>query len=134
QREHMISENLGLDTIDDNFIEDVVNEPQATLKAILGDNGTSNIIEMWRIRRIGGLSSIESSIDTTIQVNLNLQSLRNFQGSNYGTSVQKITSQRNRFGVAFSTAKTAINVALKTKSDNELVQILKDFILAKRNI
>ncbi|CAG8825968.1 14399_t:CDS:2, partial [Dentiscutata erythropus] len=96
--------NLGLDTIDDNFIEDVVDEPQATLKAILGDNGISNIIEMWRIRRIGGLSrkenlvvlfndgshiytyqvlenspsltAIESSVDTTIQVNLNLQSFK----------------------------------------------------------
>ncbi|CAG8587222.1 13788_t:CDS:2, partial [Dentiscutata heterogama] len=124
QREHMISENLCLDTIDDNFIEDVVDEPQATLKAIL-DQVLENSLS---------LTAIESSIDTTIQVNLNLQSLRNFQGSNYGTSVQKITSQRNRFGVAFLTAKIAINVALETRSDNELFQILKDFISAKHLI
>ncbi|CAG8809604.1 1023_t:CDS:1, partial [Dentiscutata erythropus] len=38
------------------------------------------------------------------------------------------------FGVAFSTAKTTINIALKTKSDDELVQLLKNFISTKRNI
>ncbi|KAF0483172.1 protein far1-related sequence 5-like [Gigaspora margarita] len=35
--------------------------------------------------------------------------------------------------LAFSTAKTAINIALETKSDDELVQLLKNFISAKRN-
>ncbi|CAG8755671.1 17599_t:CDS:2 [Gigaspora margarita] len=205
QREHMISKDL-FDPIDNNFIEDVVDEPQVTLKAILDDNGTSNIIEMWRIRRISGLlckenlvvlyndgthictcmetitkgiichhfwrvmlyssaarfyisiisirwykdnilakldqvlenspflTAIESSMDSTIQVNLNIQSLKNFQGSNYYTSIQKVTSQKNRYGVAFSTAKTAINIALETKSNDELVQLLKNFISAKRNV
>ncbi|POG62201.1 hypothetical protein GLOIN_2v1785592 [Rhizophagus irregularis DAOM 181602=DAOM 197198] len=40
-------------------------------------------------------------------------------------------SEGNRFEVAFSTAKTAINVALKIKTDEELIKILKDFIAAK---
>ncbi|RIB03039.1 hypothetical protein C2G38_2289356 [Gigaspora rosea] len=71
--------------------------------------------------------------DTIVDVNLNLQSLRNFQGSNYQASIQRITPQKNRFGVTFSTAKTATNIALETKSDDELVQLLKNFILAKRN-
>ncbi|CAG8748177.1 16033_t:CDS:2, partial [Racocetra persica] len=57
----------------------------------------------------------ESSIDTAIEVNLNLQSLRNFQGSSNHASIQQVISKRNKFGVAFLTAKTAINIALKTK-------------------
>ncbi|KAF0400454.1 protein far1-related sequence 5-like [Gigaspora margarita] len=61
------------------------------------------------------LIAIESSTDTIVEVNLNLQSLRNFQSSNYQTT------------------KTAINIALKTKSDNKLVQLLKNFISAKQN-
>src|SRR5829696_4298580 len=44
------------ETINDNFIEDIVDEPQTTLKAILEGVNISNIIEVWRIRIIGGLS------------------------------------------------------------------------------
>ncbi|CAG8832163.1 651_t:CDS:2, partial [Gigaspora margarita] len=206
QREHMISEDLCFDTIDNDFVEDVVDEPQATLKAILSDNDKSSINEIWRIRRIGGISckenlvvlfndgshictcmevitkgiicrhfwrvmlyssaarfhisiipirwykddilitldqalknspslmAIESSTDTAIEVNLNLRSLKNFQGSSNYTSVQQVIPKKNRFGVAFSTAKTAINIALETKSDDELVQLLKNFISTKRSI
>ncbi|KAF0540331.1 protein far1-related sequence 5-like [Gigaspora margarita] len=124
--------DLCFDTMDDNFIENVVDESQATLKAILSDNDISNINEMWQIRRIGGilckenlwlmlyssvarfyisiipirwykdsilitldqalknllsLIAIESSTDTAIEVNLNLQSLRNFQGSSNHMSI-----------------------------------------------
>jgi hypothetical protein len=82
------------------------------------------------------LTAIEPPTDdTTIpyEVNFTLQSLRHIQQSNHKENVQQILPQRNRFGVAFSTAKTAINVALKTKSDNELVQLLKDFISSKKN-
>ncbi|RIA91753.1 hypothetical protein C1645_821587 [Glomus cerebriforme] len=39
---------------------------------------------------------------------------------------------QNRFGIAFSTAKTAINIALETGSDNKLVKLLKDFISIKQ--
>ncbi|KAF0536073.1 protein far1-related sequence 5-like [Gigaspora margarita] len=77
--------------------------------------------------------AIELSTDTIVKVNLNLQSLRNFQGSNYQASVQQITPQKNKFGVAFSIAKIAINIALKTKSDDKLVQLLKNFISTKQN-
>ncbi|CAG8819381.1 36953_t:CDS:2, partial [Racocetra persica] len=132
QREHMIFENLlCLDTIDNNFIEDVVDEPQATLKAILDNNKHQTLL---KCREFIGLVGFHLSINTTIQVDLNLQSLRKFQSSNYPTSIQKVTSQKNRFGVTFLTAKTTINVALETKSDYELVQLLKDFISAKRNV
>ncbi|CAG8596174.1 3366_t:CDS:1, partial [Funneliformis caledonium] len=55
----------------------------------------------------------------------------NLQGSYHKENAQQVISQRNQFGVAFSTAKTAINIALKTGSDNELVKLLKDFILTK---
>ncbi|UZO13688.1 uncharacterized protein OCT59_005182 [Rhizophagus irregularis] len=48
------------------------------------------------------------------------------------TSRTRIIPQRYRFGVAFSTAKTAINIALETGSDTELVKLLKDFILNKQ--
>ncbi|RIB07837.1 hypothetical protein C2G38_2147373 [Gigaspora rosea] len=113
---------------------------------------------MWRIHQIGGLSSkdnivvlfndgnhIYTCLEThmkgiiccyfwRVMLYLSAASSRNFQSSNYQASVQQIAPQRNRFGVAFSIAKTAINIALETKSDNELVQLLKDFILAKRSV
>ncbi|CAG8672965.1 22025_t:CDS:2, partial [Racocetra persica] len=109
--------NLCFDTIDDNFIEDVVDEPQATLKAILRDNDISNIKETWRIHQAlknsPSLIAIESSTDTAIE---------------------QVIPKKNKFGVVFSIAKTAINIALETKSDNELVQLLKNFISTKRSI
>ncbi|CAG8832579.1 6801_t:CDS:2, partial [Gigaspora margarita] len=108
QKEHVISEVCFI-----YVLKNVVDEPQVTLKAILDYNRTSNIIEIWRI-------PIESSMNTTIQMNLIIQSLRNFQGSNYYTSIQKVTSQKNRYEVAFSIAKTTINIALETKSDDKL--------------
>ena len=67
------------------------------------------------------------------EVNFTLESLRYIQGSDYKESIQQVIPQRNRFKVAFSTAKTAINIVLETKSDNELVQMLKSFILSKKN-
>ena len=78
------------------------------------------------------LTAIESST-TPCEVNFTLESLRHIQGSDHKENIQQVISQRNRFGVAFSTAKTAINIALETKSDNELVQLLKNFILSKKN-
>ncbi|EXX52290.1 hypothetical protein RirG_254280 [Rhizophagus irregularis DAOM 197198w] len=200
-------ENLQAETIDDNFIEEVVDKPQITLKAILDGIDTSNIIEVWRIIRIGGISSkenlaalfsdgthictciesitkgiichhfwrvmlysstarfhisiipirwykdeilmklddildnspvltaLESSTEvntTSRTVDFTLQSLRQLQGSCHKENAQRIIPQRNRFGVAFSTAKTAINIALETGSDTELVKLLKDFILNKQ--
>ncbi|RGB28412.1 hypothetical protein C1646_767845 [Rhizophagus diaphanus] len=38
---------------------------------------------------------------------------------------------KNQFKVAFSIAKTAINIALKTKIDKKLIKILEDFIAIK---
>ncbi|CAG8831552.1 9718_t:CDS:2 [Gigaspora margarita] len=46
QRVQMIPKDLCFDTIDDNFIVNVVDEPQAILKAILNDNDISNINEI----------------------------------------------------------------------------------------
>ena len=47
---------MGINPVDDNFIEDVVDEPQATLQSLLSDINTSNILEIWIIRRVGGIS------------------------------------------------------------------------------
>ncbi|EXX56203.1 hypothetical protein RirG_218360 [Rhizophagus irregularis DAOM 197198w] len=81
------------------------------------------------------LTALESSTEVnTISrtVDFTLQSLRQLQGSYHKKNAQRIIPQRNRFGVAFSTAKTAINIALETGSDTELVKLLKDFILNKQ--
>jgi hypothetical protein len=43
----------------------------------------------------------------------------------------KLFLKRNKFGVAFSIMKTAINIALETESNSELVKLLKDFISTK---
>ena len=79
------------------------------------------------------LTAIESPNNTTCEVNFTLKSLKHIQGSDHKENIQKIIPQRNRFGIVFSTAKTAINVTLETKSDNELVRLLKDFISSKKN-
>ncbi|RGB28494.1 hypothetical protein C1646_767751 [Rhizophagus diaphanus] len=42
-------EDLCSDIIEDNFIEDVVDEPQTKLKVLLNDMNTSKIVETWRI-------------------------------------------------------------------------------------
>lgn len=178
-----------------------------TLKVLLENMDLSKVIEVWRIRRIGGLSrkdnlvvlfidgthictcmetitkgiicrhfwrvmlysdmarfhisiipirwykdDILTKLDTSLnntpvltaigpstnntmeafQIDFTLQSLRCFQGSDHKDNIQHIIPRRNRFGIAFSTAKTAINIALETKSDGELVQLLKEFIEAKQ--
>ncbi|CAB4402035.1 unnamed protein product [Rhizophagus irregularis] len=77
-------DNSPSDTPDDNFVEDIVDEPQ------------------------------------------------HFQGSYNNEIIQQIIPKRNKFGVAFSTAKTAINIALETRCDNELVKLLRDFISTKQ--
>ena len=54
------------------------------------------------------------------------------QRSNHNEVICQNTNQRNKFGIAFSTAKTAVNIALETNSNRELIQLLIDFIEAKR--
>ena len=85
------------------------------------------------------LTAIESTNNDSFQNTFTLQSLHHFQGvehqeeeqHNENETIRQNNSKRNRFGVAFSTAKTAVNVALETKTDGELIKILKDFIAAK---
>jgi hypothetical protein len=82
------------------------------------------------------IKAIESSSEATtvpLTVDFTLQTLQHLQGLFHNKeNVQRIIPQRNRFGIAFSTAKTAINIALETRSNNELVKLLKDFILTKQ--
>ena len=80
------------------------------------------------------LTAIKASTDTSYQVACTFQSLHYIQGSDNNEVVQQNTHnhQRNRFGITFSTAKTAVNIALETNSDHELIRLLKDFIEAKR--
>uniref|UniRef100_U9UTA8 SWIM-type domain-containing protein n=1 Tax=Rhizophagus irregularis (strain DAOM 181602 / DAOM 197198 / MUCL 43194) TaxID=747089 RepID=U9UTA8_RHIID len=55
--------NLQSNTLNDNFIEDVIDEPQTTLKSLLDGMDTSSIIvEVWKIRRIEGLSCKENLV------------------------------------------------------------------------
>ncbi|CAB5361318.1 unnamed protein product [Rhizophagus irregularis] len=200
---------LESDTVDNYFIEDVVDEPQIILQSFLNGIDSINIIETWRIRRVGGLSKRENLVillddgshlctcmesvtkgiicrhfwhvmlysgiakfhisiipnrwykdsiltnlegnvenspiltaiesndnslsSSSYQINFTLQNMRQFQGLDDNKSIhQQNTSQRNRFGIAFSIAKTAVNIALETNSDCELIWLLKEFIASKR--
>src|SRR5204862_5916734 len=58
------------------------------------------------------LTAIKSTTPPLLAVNFTLQSLRNLQGPYHKEDAQQVIPQRNRFGVAFSTAKAAINIAL----------------------
>ncbi|RIB26622.1 hypothetical protein C2G38_2162830 [Gigaspora rosea] len=60
-----------------------------------------------------------------------LQSLRQFQKLEHHDVIRYAIPLRNRFGIAFSVSKTTINIALKTNSDEELIQMLKNFITVK---
>ncbi|CAB4390282.1 unnamed protein product [Rhizophagus irregularis] len=199
---------LESDTVDNYFIEDVVDEPQIILQFFLNGIDSINIIETWRIRRVGGLSkrenlvilldngshlctcmesvtkgiicrhfwrvmlysgiakfhisiilnrwykdsiltnlegnvknlpiltaieSNDNSSSSSYQINFTLQNMRHFQGLDDNKNIhQQNTSQRNQFGIAFSMAKTAVNIALETNSDCELIQLMKEFIASKR--
>ncbi|CAG8709273.1 1167_t:CDS:2 [Funneliformis caledonium] len=107
----------------------------------------SNIIEVWKIHIIGGLSSCNALFRYYINIILIrwykddiLIKLDNaLENSSVLTAVKstipltQVILQKNRFEVAFSITKTAINIALETESDNELVKLLKNFILIKQN-
>ncbi|PKY33767.1 hypothetical protein RhiirB3_395068, partial [Rhizophagus irregularis] len=134
---HLVSslnENLvDAETANDNFIEDIIDEPQITLASLLNGIETLNIIEMWRIRRIGGLlrkNNLVILLDDGTHLCTCLETIT--KGSDHNEVVHQNTHQRNKFGIAFSIAKTAINVALETNSDHELITLLKDFIESKR--
>lgn len=85
---------------------------------------------------LSAIESINTSIPSTTSSfhnNFTFQSLHYFQGVEHNEITHQNNSKRNRYGVAFSTAKTAVNIALETKSDEELINILKDFIAAKHD-
>ncbi|PKK55351.1 hypothetical protein RhiirC2_802628 [Rhizophagus irregularis] len=72
------------------------------------------------------IKAIELSSEATtvpLTVDFTLQTLQHLQVLFHNKeNVQHIIPQRNRFEIAFSMAKTAINIALETRSDNELGQ------------
>ncbi|CAB5368938.1 hypothetical protein RhiirA5_439799 [Rhizophagus irregularis] len=80
------------------------------------------------------LIAVESSNITLLpQVNFTLQSLQQFQGSDHNEIIiNKNLFQRNQFGIAYSTAKTAVNITIETNSGVKLVRLLKEFIVTKR--
>ncbi|CAB4375591.1 unnamed protein product [Rhizophagus irregularis] len=81
------------------------------------------------------LTAIETTTDTSTLSQITsctFQSLHCIQRSDNNEVICQNTNQRNRFGIVFSIVKTAVNIALKTNSDRELIQLLKDFIKAKR--
>ncbi|RIB24253.1 hypothetical protein C2G38_2032041 [Gigaspora rosea] len=62
---------------------------------------------------------------------LTFQSLRPFQELEHNEVICHATLLRNRFGTASSSFKMAINIALETNSNDELIQMLKNFITIK---
>ncbi|CAG8741804.1 41903_t:CDS:2, partial [Gigaspora margarita] len=124
QREHVISEVCFIYELSDIVL---------TLKAILGDNGTSNIIEMWRIRRIGELSC-KGNLVVLYNDGTHICTYQALENSPFLTAIESSMDSTIQIWSCFSTAKTAINITLESKSDDELVQLLKNFISAKRNV
>ncbi|PKY44770.1 hypothetical protein RhiirA4_459168 [Rhizophagus irregularis] len=139
-------DNSPSDTPNNNFIEDMVDELQVMLKAILNDMDTSYIkyskfhisiipIKWYKDDILMKLSSsiLENSpVFTAVESSDIAYLIGHFQGSYNNEIIQQIIPKRNKFGVAFSTAKTAINIALETGCDNELVKLLRDFISTKQ--
>ncbi|CAG8799747.1 8116_t:CDS:2, partial [Racocetra persica] len=132
-----------LETINDYFIEDVLDEPQTTLQSLLSNMEAKNIIELgefvykdsiytkldFNIKNSPVFTALESPFNCSFQVIFNFQSVQNFNKSDCNKVDHKCISQRNRYEIAFSTAKTAINIVLETNKDAELIQLLKDFIV-----
>ncbi|CAB5210703.1 unnamed protein product [Rhizophagus irregularis] len=150
-------EDLESNTTSTHFVENLVDEPQVTLQSLLSGIELGNIIETWRIRHIGGLSQRENLVAllsdgthlcTCMETVTKGIICRHFWKVIFenspvlsaiepvDTSTLSVPPLQNNFTlqIAFSTAKTAINVALKTKTDEELIKILKDFIAAKHEI
>ncbi|KAF0550261.1 protein far1-related sequence 5-like [Gigaspora margarita] len=49
------------------------------------------------LKNLPSLIAIESLVNTANEINLALQTSRNFQNTNYQASIQQIAPQRNRF-------------------------------------
>ncbi|RIA98400.1 hypothetical protein C1645_750165, partial [Glomus cerebriforme] len=120
--------DLQTETMNENFIEDIVDEPQIILKAILDNMNILNIIETYICTCI---ESITKGIiyDILMKLNNTLDDLLVFIALE---SFTKINTILLTFGIIFSIAKTAINIALETECNTELIKLLKDFILNKK--
>ncbi|RGB32209.1 hypothetical protein C1646_763143, partial [Rhizophagus diaphanus] len=112
-----LSEDLCSDTIQDNFIEDVVDEPQTMLKALLDG------MDISKIYKDEILIKLDEAFEKSLVITAIEPPTNNIIPHEVNFTLQ----------IVFSTAKMAINVALETKSDNELVQLLKNFILSKKS-
>ncbi|CAG8677989.1 14116_t:CDS:2 [Funneliformis caledonium] len=131
------------DTIDNNFVEDLKHRKFTESEAFLVKAICIIPVRWYKdeilmkfdnvLKNSPVLTAISTNSATPYEVDFTLKSLKHIQGSDYKENIQQVIPQRNRFRVAISTAKTAINIALETKSDNELVQMLKSFILSKTN-
>ncbi|CAG8605534.1 10997_t:CDS:2, partial [Cetraspora pellucida] len=93
-----------LNTVNDAFIEDVNDESQATLKSLLNEVEILNLYTKTLL--------FSEAIFT-------LQSLQQFQKLEHNEAIHHATPLRNQFEIAFSVSKTAINIVLKTNSDEE---------------
>ncbi|RIB08282.1 hypothetical protein C2G38_2212058 [Gigaspora rosea] len=120
-----------LETINDNFIEDVLDEPQATLQSLLSKTVTKGIIcrHFWRVMLYSHFARFHISIIPTRWYKDNIHTKLDFNVKNSPVLSalespfnidHKHISQRNRYGIAFSIAKTAINIALENNKDAEL--------------
>ncbi|CAG8819336.1 10566_t:CDS:2, partial [Cetraspora pellucida] len=140
---------LHLDTINSAFVEDIEDEPQMMLKSFLNGVKSSNLIDIiparWykdsivaqldiNLKSSPVLTAIKPCIKTLLlsfETTFIFQNLQQFQKLEYNEIIHYTTPLRNQFGIAFSISKTAINIALETNSDKELIRMLKNFIIIK---
>ncbi|CAG8558183.1 14377_t:CDS:2, partial [Racocetra fulgida] len=69
--------------------------------------------------------------DVSDESQITLKSLLNGVKLEHNDVIRHATPLRNQFEIAFSVFKTAINIVLEVKSDEELIQMLKNFIIIK---
>ncbi|KAF0531104.1 protein far1-related sequence 5-like [Gigaspora margarita] len=112
--------------------------------SIQGNNGDDTLVDdimmyimQYKLRqnndeRLDSVSLLDRLFEKMHQIRAE-KYLLDILDSGHQTNVWQVISQRNKFGIAFSTAKTAINIALEMNCDNELVKLLKNFISIKQN-
>ncbi|CAB4374173.1 unnamed protein product [Rhizophagus irregularis] len=131
--------DLKSNTTSTDFVENLVDEPQVTLQLLLSGIELENIIEIWKICRIDGLLQRENLVALMIPTRWYKDNITNlncsFENSPVlsaiepvDTSTSSVPPSQNNFTLQ---TKTAINVALKIKTDEKLIKILKDFIASK---
>ncbi|CAG8819075.1 18499_t:CDS:2, partial [Gigaspora margarita] len=137
-------EILEIDTVNNAFIEDINDKPQITLKSLLNSVEVSKTVtkgiichHFWRVMLYSSHAKFHISIIPARWYKNNIVDqldayLDNSPKLEHHNVICHATPLRNWFGIAFSVSKTAINIALETNSDEELIRMLKNFITVKQ--